>query len=414
MKILIVDDKQENRVMLRYMVKKFDPVIVEASHGEEACRLCKEQGDIDLVLMDVMMPVMDGMAATAIIKAHAQQRHVAVIFVTALDDHEMLERCLKCGGDDFIPKPINSLVLSAKLLAHQRVIDLHRQLEKQNEQLHRHQAQIHQDHEVVDRIFQQAMQRNALQLPGFHYYLSPLSMFNGDILLVSSHPTRGTYLLVGDFTGHGLSAAMGTLPMSEIFFTMTRKGLPIGDIAHEMDKHLKEILPVSMFCCAVLLNLDNTRQHLNAWIGGMDSFFVVGKDGIMRREMTSNHMPLGVQWCDTFDASVLQMELQEGDRILCYTDGVTEATNAEGTMLGIERLRTLVVETLQSPQIETHVETIVQQIQAFRGTAEQRDDITIAELICNPQQIAATQSFLSHSMSAAELQDAKISGKHIH
>jgi serine phosphatase RsbU (regulator of sigma subunit) len=170
---------------------------------------------------------------------------------------------------------------------------------------------------------------------------------------------------------------MGSLPVSEIFFAMTQKGLSIGDIAAEMDTRLRELLPITMFCCAVLLNLDKSRRQLNAWIGGMDSFFIMGNDGTLRRETSEHHLPLGVHWGDGFNKSVLQMDLQEGDRIFCYTDGITEATNEQGEMVGIERLQAFV-----SSNPPAHVENIVAEVRGFCGTSVQRDDITLAELIC--------------------------------
>lgn len=381
MKILIVDDNIENRALLRHLVKKQGHDSIEACNGQKACEFFEQHPSpaepIDLVLMDVMMPVMDGLAATKLIKQRAGEHHVAIIFVTALSDTETLNQCLNSGGDDYISKPINATVLNAKLTAHQRVIDVYRRLEHNNEQLRLHELQTRNDHYVVEKMFQQAMKRNTLGLQGFHYYLSPLSLFNGDVLLISEHPERGVYLFVGDFTGHGLTAAMGSLPVSEIFFAMTQKGLSIGDIAAEMDTRLRELLPVTMFCCAVLLNLDKSRRQLNAWIGGMDSFFIMGNDGTLRRETSEHHLPLGVHWGDGFSRSVLQMDMREGDRIFCYTDGITEATNEQGDMFGIERLQAFV-----SSHPQVHVDHIVAEVQRFCGASVQRDDITLAELIC--------------------------------
>jgi len=379
MKILLVDDHLHNRVLLRRQLEKLGQRhdYLEAVNGEDALLKYVTAPDIDLILMDVMMPVMDGVEATKAIKARAGAHHVAIIFITALDDQVTLDRCLQCGGDDFITKPVNPVILNAKLLAHQRVIDLQRSLETNNLLLRTSQALIESDHQVVEKMFQQAMSRNVLNLPGFQYYLSPLSMFNGDLLLVTEHPEQGIYLLVGDFTGHGLSAAMGSLPMSEIFFAMTRKGLPIGAIAAEMHSRLRELLPVSMFCCAALLNVDKQRRRLNAWIGGMDSFFIVSHAGQLRQEISTSHLPLGVHWGDAFDPSIMQLPLQHGDRIFCFTDGVTEATNHQGEMFGKERLRELL-----TSHRTVHVATLIEHIQAFCGSASQRDDITITELIC--------------------------------
>ena len=378
--ILIVDDKLENRVLLRHMLKKSggDFHFIEAENGRVACNLFDEHRDIDLIFMDVMMPELDGINSTRLIKQRTQHRHVPIIFVTALDDLDTLQRCLHSGGDDFIGKPVSPVVLQAKLIAHLRIVEQQRQLERDKQLLSASQQQTYLDHRIVEKMFQQAVSHNRLDLPGLQFYQSPLSMFNGDLMLVTEHPQEGMYLLVADFTGHGLAAAMGSLPVSEVFFAMTRKGLDIGTIAAEMHAKLQDLLPVSMFCCAILINLDPARQHLKAWVGGMDSFLIIGSNGKLREEIPANHLPLGVHWGSGFDRNLLHVDLCEGDRILCYTDGVTDATNWQGEMFGKERLQDL-LEAVPAGAIDRVIEDIHQ----FCGEASQRDDITLVEVLCH-------------------------------
>lgn len=383
MKILIADDKAENRILLRYIIQKLDHDIIEVTNGQEACSLFEGDSpcDIDLILMDIMMPIMDGIEATRKIKALNTQHHVAIIFVTALDNQETLNDCLKSGGDDFIPKPVNSVVLAAKLAAHQRIIEMHRELEENCKTLRYHQALIQAEHQVVNKIFHKAMKKNALNLPGFYYYLSPVSLFNGDLLLITEHPTEGIYFLIGDFTGHGLSAAIGSLPLTEIFFSLSESGYSISSIAEKMDSRLKEILPTSMFCCAALINLNPERTHIEAWVGGLDSLMITDNEGKLKLEVPSKHLPLGVHWGGDFNTKTEIYPIDHGDRIFAYTDGITEATNTEGNMFGSERLKSALV----GKEPKQEIENIVNQVKLFCGEENQRDDMTIAQLVCLPQ-----------------------------
>jgi len=390
MKILIADDKAENRIILHYVVKKLGHEIIEVENGQEACDTFEQSPDIDMILMDVMMPIMDGMEATRRIKAQSENHHIAIIFVTALDDQDTLNECLNAGGDDFIPKPVNSVVLSAKLQAHQRVIALHRELEQNYRTLHYHQTLIHAEHQVVNKIFHKAMQKNSLSLPGFYYYLSPVSLFNGDLLLITEHPTEGVYLLIGDFTGHGLAAAVGSLPLSEIFFSMTERGYSVGSIAEKMDHRLNEILPTSMFCCAALINLNKEQNCITTWVGGLDNLMITNNSGEIKLEIPSQHLPLGVHWGGQFNTETEQYSLEAGDRIFIYTDGITEATNSEGNMFGTERLKSAIL----GIEPEKEIEHIINEVSQFCGNENQRDDMTIAELVC-----AASPSPLEYRLS---------------
>lgn len=121
MKILVVDDQSANRAILQFLLEDEGHEVIEAKDGQEALDLYQEY-DIDLVLMDVMMPVMDGLEATQKIKAiQTDGNHVPVIFLTAQDDDKVLTKCLQSGGDDFLAKPYNEVVLKAKITVHGRI-----------------------------------------------------------------------------------------------------------------------------------------------------------------------------------------------------------------------------------------------------------------------------------------------------
>src|SRR5690606_16464168 len=112
MHILVVDDTEANRKLLAWILEDEGHTVTEAKDGRQAVTLF-QAGEFDLVLMDVMMPVMDGFEATRAIKEYLGDRHVPIIFLTALSDDASLAKCLAIGGDDFLSKPINEKILQA-------------------------------------------------------------------------------------------------------------------------------------------------------------------------------------------------------------------------------------------------------------------------------------------------------------
>ena len=173
---------------------------------------------------------------------------------------------------------------------------------------------------------------------GVRKLLSPMSIFNGDILLSAPTPWGGTRAMLGDFTGHGLSAAMGALPLSDIFYGMTRKGYSLADLALESNRKLRRILPTGLFCACVLIDTDPLRRQVTVWNGGLPDVLVRGRDGGLRLRMRSTHLPLAIVGDEEFDASVESFELCAGDRLFAYSDGVIEAQSPDGTMFGSDRL----------------------------------------------------------------------------
>lgn len=128
-RIMVVDDTATNRQILAVFLKKLGHVVELAEDGAQAVALFSSK-PFDLVIMDVMMPVMDGYEATRRIKAICGERWVPVIFLSALDKDENLVTGLDAGGDDYLPKPVNFVVLEAKLRSLSRAIALRRELEE--------------------------------------------------------------------------------------------------------------------------------------------------------------------------------------------------------------------------------------------------------------------------------------------
>jgi len=119
MKVLAVDDNRTNLHILQVFLKKLGHEVILAENGEEALRRFESQAP-DLVLLDIMMPVMDGFEAARRIKAMSSQRWTPIIFLSALNRDENLVEGLDAGADDYLTKPINFVVLEAKLRSMQR------------------------------------------------------------------------------------------------------------------------------------------------------------------------------------------------------------------------------------------------------------------------------------------------------
>lgn len=113
-RILVVDDIPANVKLLeaRLLAEYFD--VLTASNGEEALRIC-DDGNVDLVLLDIMMPGMDGFEVCERLKANQATMHIPVVMVTALDQPSDRVRGLRAGADDFLTKPVNDLQLMARV-----------------------------------------------------------------------------------------------------------------------------------------------------------------------------------------------------------------------------------------------------------------------------------------------------------
>jgi len=375
LKVLIVDDQEINRLCLLGLLDSSEYSCLEASNGLEALAAVKAHSDIAAIFMDVVMPEMDGLDATRQIREYLGSNHVPIIFVTASQENELLEQCFAAGGDDFITRPINPRVLLSRLSAHQRLFTLAARLKQKNKALIRHQQDTVREHMVVEHVFDNVIKPAMTKCESINVHLSPLSMFNGDLYLAFRAATGDTYVFLGDFTGHGLSAAIGCMPVADLFYAMAGKGAPVADIAAEANRKLLKILPEHMFCCAVIMQFSAAMDNLNIWVGGMNDIFLVDLNSHKTQLIHSLHMPLGILSNEEFDKATQEYALVPGARVFAYTDGVIEFQNPQGELFGEERLYDAI-----SNSNSSLIESVLAALEDFKQDCEQRDDITLVEI----------------------------------
>lgn len=380
-RVLIVDDQAANRILLASLLEGYGYETGLAGNGHDALD-CFPDFRPDIVLLDVMMPGLSGYELAPKLKAMAGGLHLPIIFITALDDQATLLRCLSVGGDDFLSAPFEPVVLQAKLRAHERVRLLSKSLNEKNRSLAWHSARIEREHSIVEHIFRNALSRNFLDYEHIQTYLSPASMFSGDLCLVAAGPLGNIYVFLGDFTGHGLAPATGALPLSQAFFTMTERGVSVAEMATEFNQRLVRLLPDDMFCAAIILELSASGDRLNYWNGGMPEALLLDEQGEVIDRLSPQHMALGILEPNEFDSRVASLGGMLGHRVVLYTDGVTELLSEQHQPLGEEALEHLLT---ARPKLE--MEQVIQAIERFRGDEPQRDDLSLAILSCQPTAI---------------------------
>ena len=372
--ILIADDNASDRLLLSAIVGRQGHTVLCASNGVEAVELFQAQRP-QLILMDAMMPVMDGFEAARRIKQMAGESLVPIIFLTSLTEGEALARCLDAGGDDFIAKPYNQLILAAKINAMNRLRLLQDTVLQQRDMIARHHQYLLHEQRVAKAVFDQVAHSGCLSAPNIRYLQSPYALFNGDLLLAAWTPTGNMHVLLGDFTGHGLPAAVGAMPLAEVFYGMTAKGYGLPETLREMNAKLKRILPVDMFCCAALLCVNFNQQSVEVWNGGLPDGYLLHADGRPQTPLVSSHLPLGILSAARFDDNTQVYPFAHGDRIFLLSDGVVDSTDNDGELFGMDRLQEVFAANRQPERL---IEEVQWAVTRFRGKA--RDDVSMVEV----------------------------------
>jgi len=372
--ILIAEDSAADRMLLSHIVRRQGHEVLTAANGAEAVESFRQQRP-HLVLMDAMMPVMDGFEAARQIKLLAGETLVPIIFLTSLSESEALARCLEAGGDDFLAKPYNPVILAAKIKAMDRLRRLQATVLQQRDLIARHHEYLLNEQRVARAVFDKVAHSGCLSAPNIRYLQSPYALFNGDLLLAAFTPAGDMHVLLGDFTGHGLPAAVGAMPLAEVFYGMTAKGYGLPEILREMNAKLKRILPVDMFCCATLLCLSFQRRSVEVWNGAMPDGYLHTIATGERKPLTARHLPLGVLSPQTFDDRTEVFPMAVGDRVFLLSDGVMDTCDSDEQLFGVERLHQVFAANRQPDSL---FEEIERALRDFGGEA--RDDVSMVEV----------------------------------
>ncbi len=206
--------------------------------------------------------------------------------------------------------------------------------------------------------------------------LAPATTFNGDLLLSAYTPSGDLHVLVGDFTGHGLVATIGAIPVAETFRAMTGKGFAPAPILDEINRKLRGLLPTGRFLAAMFVRVERSLTRASVINCGMPEAWLV-RGARVDACFKSMSLPLAVTPRGDYAAAEIAVEISSGDRIFIASDGATEALNPEGQMLGLEGLGAAILQSLQFPQ---PLAAVVQSIDEFCRGLPLVDDATLVDI----------------------------------
>lgn len=365
MKILVAENDATGRKLLKRMLAMDGHEVVVAATGKETLQLFVVHSP-DIVLLGTSLPDMACQTCSREIKRLMGKRFVFVILSSAVADAPSLAGFLESEADDFIDMPYNHVVLKAKLAGFERVRDLYRRLE-------RFHAETEQEIKLAKHMFDTLTRRLPDNIEHIHHWTLAAGHFSGDLLIFERTPDDRLHILLGDFTGHGLAAAVGALPTSDIFFAMTRKGLPIADIAAEINRKLRHLLPTGNFCAASLLELDLRSERLDVWNGGLPPVLTIDDRQEIVHRIASRHLPLGILPDEAFDGGIESFSTAGAHHLVLYSDGLVEAQNPHGESFGEERL----ADALRSAIADHPLHRVKSHLVSFLDGLEPHDDVSM-------------------------------------
>jgi len=389
LKVLVVDDAEENVTLLCRFVERMGHDVVVARDGQQALDMFQSEAP-DMVLMDVMMPVMNGFEATRHIRALPGNRWVPVILLTALAQDTDLVAGLEAGADDYLTKPINLVVLQAKIKAMQRIALLQSRLAEQNEELARYRDHAEEERSIGCHIMERITATRGLDDALLRYRIFPAAQFSGDLVAAARTPTNVLHVLLADATGHGLSAALNVMPLTQIFYSMTEKGFSLASITDELNHKIKSLMPSGRFVAATLVAVNTREGVMEVWNGGTPEALFMDAEGRVVRSWKSRHLPLGILGKGEFDPQPEVFQHDRPGQLFLCSDGLSEAEDTQGRQLGQDS----VVQALLAAPPESRFDHVLQALDAHLGGRQAHDDVSMimVDFAKDRSEVAAAQA----------------------
>ena len=368
--LLVVDDAPANIQVVQSILKDEYKIRV-ATSGEKALELVKVKPLPDLVLLDVMMPGLDGYQVCERLKADQETREIPVIFLTGLTNADDETRGLEVGALDYIRKPFSPAIVKAR-------VRTQLQLRDSREELNRRLQAVNHELELASRIQRSILPSGPPAIPGLdiatRYF--PMTAVAGDYYDFLRVDEKRLGVLVADVSGHGAPSALIT--------SMLRIALAEQlDHAHDPAKVLLGLNQALCgkfdchFVTAAYAFIDTEKRVLRYGGAGHPPLVLYSGSNGQAQAIEENGLILA-QFPDETYTSV-QLPFGPGDRVLLYTDGIPECSNPELEEYGTERLLQLLAQH-HGPTADAFVDKTIDELFAWSAQPRgqnQHDDITV-------------------------------------
>jgi sigma-B regulation protein RsbU (phosphoserine phosphatase) len=384
--LLVVDDNEDNRYTLtRRLNREGYQNLTTANNGREALD-CLTAQSFDLVLLDVMMPDMNGYEVLEHVKANPLLRDVPIIMISALDETDSVIRCIELGAEDYLNKPFNPILLRARvgaLLEKKRLRDeLRKNLTRLEEEMDAARAL------QVGMLPSHFPACSSAQPVAVHALMQPAREVGGDLYDCFYAGDQTFCFLVGDVSGKGASAAMfmartrSLVRMTvELWREWRADEVQPAQLVEAVNRELCQNNDERMFV-TLFLGLFDTRTGILSFINaGHPAPHLLCMGGAAAQIEAKPGLPLGVRRNAKYVGRTLA--IQPGDAMFVCSDGVFEALNEKGDLFSIERLNRELSATHGADPVEI-VRVIKNAVDAFAGSAPKADDITALALRWRP------------------------------
>jgi phosphoserine phosphatase RsbU/P len=380
-KILVVDDEPDLQELIRQKfrnkIKANEYEFHFAGNGAEALEKITNDGNIDLILTDINMPVMDGLTLLTKIN-ELNNKLLRSVIVSAYGDMENIRTAMNRGAYDFITKPIDLKDLEITIEKSLKEIEEYKLVHSAQTKL----IALQQELDIATVIQTSILPKAFPPFPDrkeFDIYakMLPAKEVGGDLYDFFLIDKYRLGVVIGDVSGKGIAAALLMAVSKTLLKATALKGIPADNVLSEVNNILVDESPSNMFVTIFYGVLDTRSGAFEYSNGGHNSPYLISVDGKVSQLDNIGGLMIGAMKDAGYESNVIM--IKPGENLIFYTDGVTEAFNKDEEEFQEKRLED-VLSTKKFLSSADVVQQIFANVQTFTDGVEQSDDITCLAL----------------------------------
>ncbi len=372
-RILVVDDEPDLEPLvlqrMRRAIRSGRYEFLFAQNGVEALQALGNDDDIDMVLSDINMPQMDGLALLSHIPEVAPD--VQAVIISAYGDMKNIRAAMNLGAFDFVTKPVDFEDLRITIERALSNLEAWREATSSRDRLIALQNELN----LAGKMQQAILPTEFLNKPGYEMYgsMMPARDVGGDFFDVVYLSNGCIGLAIADVSDKGVPAALFMMASRTLLKAAALGLKPPGQALREVNDLLYDDNDAMMFVTLFYAVYDPTTGELTYANGGHNEPLIVHSDGNSSILPGTNGIALGV--VPEMAYAEKTVSIAPGDAIVFYTDGVTEAVNTSEEEFGLPRLQQVFASNPPT-DAKTAAQAVFSAVNDFAGTAPQFDDIT--------------------------------------
>ena len=400
-KILIADDEPIILRMLEIFFAKKGYDIVLALNGLEAWEEMQKPDPPQLMVIDWMMPKLDGLELTRRIRTSNLAHYVYIIMVTAKGEKKDLVQAIDLGVDDYLPKPFNYSELHARVRAGERITNLERTLAHKNKELEEKNIRfiteannrMKKDLEAAAKIQEALLPKNIPEVEGikFGWQFKPCTELAGDILNLFWLDNKHIGLFVLDVSGHGLASALKSVTLSYLLSPVQNQSSILrrkikgssnfqinspAKVLHQLNQQFPVDMETGQFFTVIygILNIE-TYEFIFSSAGHPDPILI--RNSRNPTILKSSNFPIG--FTKEVAYNDYKVCLKPGDRLYLYSDGITEARESNGKEFGLNCFVKFLNEN-RKMSFEDSLPKLLKEVTTWHGNSSLDDDVSLLAL----------------------------------